>query len=92
MEGSNIPLWYGEVWTPLLKPDYIHLFDDETMDIKPKALKQYVSQLKRTSWADAAKALSTYYALTSSEAKGSFGVNESVSLKYAEVYMIKTNE
>ncbi len=89
LEGSEIPLWYGEVWTPLLDPDYVHLFDDEAMDIKYKALKQYLSQLKRTNWADAAKALSTYRALTSAETNGNFGSNEGVSMKYAEVFKIK---
>lgn len=89
MKDSAVPLWFGEVWTPLLEPDYVHLFDDEAMDIKYKALKQYASQLKRTSWADASKALATYRALTSAETKGRFGSNEHVSERYAEVFKIK---
>jgi LmbE family N-acetylglucosaminyl deacetylase len=89
MDESDVPLWFGEVWTPLLDPDYVHLLDDEAMDIKYKALKQYTSQLKRTSWADAAKALATYRALTSSEMMGNFGRNEHVVKSYAEVFKIK---
>lgn len=89
MDGSGVPLWYGEVWTPILEPDYVHLFDDEAMDIKYRALEQYISQLKRTSWADAAKALATYRALTSAETKGKFGSNEHVGERYAEAFKIK---
>jgi LmbE family N-acetylglucosaminyl deacetylase len=89
LEGNAIPLWYGEVWTPVAKPAYMHLFNEDVMEIKLKALSQYKSQIKRTNWLDACKSLNSFRALTAKEVVGNFGSAGTDSAPYAEAFEIK---
>lgn len=89
LEGISAPLWYSEVWSPVVSPSYIHYFNEEVMRIKANALSQYVSQLNRTNWVDACKALNRFRALTGREVVGDFGSSGADAGLYGEAFEFK---
>ncbi len=89
LRGQSVTLWFGEVWSPVVKPNYIHYFDEQIMDIKIKALSQYSSQLQRTNWIEACRALNKFRALTGKEVTGNFGSDAEDIYPYAEAFEIR---
>lgn len=89
MEHSPIALWYSEVWSPVVSPNYIHYFDEEIMAVKARALSKYESQLKRMNWVEACKGLNRFRALTGNEVIGNFGGTKQDISPYAEAFEIK---
>lgn len=89
MKGSSTTLWYGEVWSPIVNPTYIHYFDEGTMAIKAAALAKYKTQLSRTNWIEACKGLNKFRALTGKEVTGNFGSTSHDTAVYAEAFEAK---
>ncbi len=85
---TTTPLWYGEVWSPIANPDFYHHFDEAGMAKKLQALQLYKSQMVRTDWITAVRALNTYRALTAAETSGAFGAGAHIGLHYAEAYKV----
>lgn len=92
IENQSLPIWYGEVWSPIQKPTDMFFFDEELMDIKLRAMEKYQSQLKRTNWIEAVKNLNRYRALTSGEILKNFGQETDSSGQYAEAFVVHTKE
>lgn len=90
MEDSPVPLWYGEVWSPIAQPHYVHFFDEAVMEVKLRALAQYKSQMVRTDWLEACRSLNRFRALTGREVVGDFGSSASNIALYAEAFGVKT--
>ncbi|PIV09782.1 hypothetical protein COS31_02840 [Candidatus Roizmanbacteria bacterium CG02_land_8_20_14_3_00_36_15] len=88
LNGTNIPLWFGEVWTPILKPNDAYYFDENLMNIKLKAWSQYFSQDYRTNWKEAVKSLNRYRAISLREQFDGFGSATLPKGKYAEAFLI----
>lgn len=86
--NKNIPLCFGEVWTPILQPNDAFFFNDDLMEIKLKAITEYKSQLERTNWAAAIKGLNSYRAITLKETLGGFGSSSQQKGKYAEAFLL----
>lgn len=86
--NKNIPLCFGEVWTPILQPNDAFFFNDDLMEIKLNALQKYKSQLERTDWAAAIKDLNSYRAITLKETLGGFGSSSQQKGKYAEAFLL----
>jgi len=86
LSDTKIPLWFGEVWTPISKPNDVFYFNDELMSIKLKALSCYNSQNRRTDWKEAIKGLNRYRAISLREQFDGFGSANLLKGKYAEVF------
>ena len=88
-QGKKIKILLGEAWSPIDKPTTYFFFDENKMKIKEKAFNQYRSQLKRTNWMKATKALNQYRAITAREVSGEFGSKFKPHEKYAEAFLEK---
>ena len=84
-------IWFYETWTLLAKPNFIFFFNDNSMKIKIRAMKQHKSQLERLDFVDATIGLNTFRGIMGQELMGGFGKSYQSEKKYGEAFLIIKN-